>query len=414
MNKCKIRLFRKLLKYTLGKNLRYYIDFIFFSFGFFISTFISLLITVLINKNLTQIELGEFSYNKSILEFSAYILTLTIYRSYLRFNTNGTSLVLKQIVNVITKISLSLLIIISYFLTNSLIASLFAFFILFEERLYFTRSVMYTSGVNKLRIGSYLLTLLSIFCFVLFDNITAEKVLFSYGLGFLFAIFFYKKKFPINNDKGIVYAKDILFFCLPGLGSILVKWSLDVSAQLLLKEYFDFIEVSKFAVALRILMSIKLFSSLFMMFYPMVYYREIQKGNVNLITKMRFGMISFMFFISLLAFCFANQLYTLMGASSYLEYIGLFRILIIAEFIFIIGNFWGTYLSFALKTHISLFIVFIGALTNIIMLILTLKNYGIYMAAYSILVSNTLISLLLLNFSYRQEIKFLSINLRKD
>lgn len=409
MSKLKNGLLKKLLKFAGKTKLRYYIDFFYFSIGFFFSTFLALLTTILINKNLSKAELGEFSYNKSILELFAYFFTLTIYRSYLRFNINGVSIVLKRIVSLITKIAILLLIALAFYLTNSIMATLFAFFIIFEERTYFTRSLMNTVGFNKIKIGAAFLTVSTVFFFCQFGRISADKVLFSYGVGFLIALLFYKKKYPENNDKGKLTTKTILLFSIPALGSILIKWSMDVTAQFLLKEYFDFVEVSKFAVALRVLLIVKLFSNLLMMYYPMVYYREIQKRNKVLISKMRFGISLLMFLISLLAFYFAKEIYWLMGASSYLEYLSIFRILLIAEFIFLLGNLWGTYLGFALKTHISLFIYATGSLTNILILLFALKEYGINVAAYSILISNIIILILVLFFVKRQESKYLSI-----
>jgi O-antigen/teichoic acid export membrane protein len=386
--KLKPRVYRFLLSKISKKKAKYYLDFFFFAIGFFVSSLLALFISVNVNSELSKPELGKLSYNKSALELCAYILTLTIYRSYLRFNVNGLSAVLHHYVNIVCKVALVILAIVAVFFTGSIITILFAFFVLFEQKLYLNRSLMAVKRLNLLKIGAAGVTLIAILIFSNYYTLTSDYVLFAYGLGFLVAVFFSSKSFKRHDDSAVLNLKTVLLFSFPALGAILVKLSLDVSAQFLLKEFFDFEEVSKFAIALRVLLSVKLFSSLFMMFYPPIYFREIQNKNGSFIEKIRLSLIGLMLIVSVLAYIFAHQIYQLMGAYEYLEYVNIFRLLIIAEFVFVSGSLYSTYLSYALKPHVSLIIYAIGAIVNVTLLFLFLKSKGIEFAAYSVLISN--------------------------
>jgi len=407
----KISFFKWALSKANKEKVRYFIDFIYFAIGFFFATFLSMLISIQVNRNLVPEELGRLAYNKSILELSAFIFSLTLHRSYLRFNVNGISSVVKQLTSIVVKFAVILVGIVAYYLTNSWLPVLFSLFVLYEERIYFARSIMRIRDVNLLKIGAALITLCFIFVISKYGNLNSNKVLFAYGLGFLLSLVFYRKeKSKIVHDRFDLPIKTVLLFALPGLISLLIKYSLDASAQVLLKSFFDFSEVAKFAIALRVMLAIKLFSALLMMFYPTIYYREIQTRNKRFIFSLRAAMVLIMFLISTAAYIFAKPLYILMGASAYIDYVEIFHVLIIAEFIFIIGNFWGTYLSFALKTHISMFIFGAGALINLFLLVAFLQRYGVYLAAWSILISNVVMTFLFIFLSLKPELKYLNIN----
>jgi O-antigen/teichoic acid export membrane protein len=96
-----------------------------------------------------------------------------------------------------------------------------------------------------------------------------------------------------------------------------------------------------------------------------------------------------------------------MGASDYMEYSYMYSFLVISEFFFVIAGLWGIYLSYALKTHVTLLIYLLGAVFNIIILGLFLPLYGIIVAPLSILTTNIFMATLMFIVSFRMERKFL-------
>jgi hypothetical protein len=403
----KFKLFRFVLTKLSKDKARYFIDFIVFGIGFFMSTGIALCISIIVNKNMNKEELGLYNYNKSLLEFAAYASSLLLYRGYLRFNITGNNISLFNKVKFVNFIAFVFLEILAYYLTRSYWALLFPFFIFYEERLYFFRSLMIVKKVNFLKISSSLLSLSLLLIFLHFNFIEPNFVLFAYGLGFILALLFYFNKKKIKKDFEIITWRKILFYSLPGLGAVIVRLSLDVSSQYLIKSEFDLIELSKYAIATRVLLSIKLFSSLLMMFFPILYFREIKIKNINFINRTRIMSLSLMLLIVILSIIFRNQIYWLMGASDYMEYSYMYSFLVISEFFFVIAGLWGIYLSYALKTHVTLLIYLLGAVFNIIILGLFLPLYGIIVAPLSILTTNIFMATLMFIVSFRMERKFL-------
>jgi O-antigen/teichoic acid export membrane protein len=390
MNKKKVT-FAKAFTRLPGLNSKYGKDFIHFAIGFFITSFIALFTSIYVNKNLNQENLGRLTYYKSLLELLSFVFTFLLYRSYLRFNAQGVSRVAVRIVRAVSIFAVLALSIASFVLTDSVFAVFFAFFVLYEERLYFFRSIMDTGRLNILRIGAAAITFASVFFINYFYHLEGELVLMSYGLGFLISLFLFKKSDPVRENNEEVSLKKILLFSLPALGSVLIKVSQDFWAQFFIKEYFDFSLVSTFSIAMRVLLAVKLFSSLLMMYYPSIYFREIKKKNRTLIHKIRLYMSGFMMLVCTVAIIFANQLYVLMGANEYLDYVLYFRILVLAELLFIIGGFFGTYLAYILKTHVSMVVFGLGSVINITLLLIFLQSHGVVVAAYAILATNIFI-----------------------
>lgn len=403
----KYRLHKKLLQSYNKDKIRYFYDFVIFGLGFFISSFIGLIISILVNKGLPKEELGLFNYNKSVLEFLTYVFTLVMYRSYIRFNITGLNVSLKSKVKKINYLAFILISLVAYYLTESIFSLFFAFFVFFEERLYLFRSLMLVKKVNFLKITVSLITLILISILVFTDHLNPNYIFFCYGIGFFLSLFFKNSNYKKLDTEEIRW-KTILLYTLPVLGSMLVKLSLDIVSQYLIKDNFNPLELSKYAIATRVLLSVKVFSSLFMMFFPVIYFREIKKKNGKFINKLRF-LISFsMLIIIAFAIYYRELIYTLMGASKYIEFTNLFSILVVSEFMFVLGGLYGVYLSYALKTQYALLIYTSGALLNLIVLHYFLNTQGINMAAYSILISNILMTALFVIFSYRLEFKYIN------
>lgn len=409
----------KVIKFLIrrfGKNIsKYLIDFSSFGFWYMISSFLALIINVLINYSLEPIEYGKYSYNRSILELSASVLSLNIYASYLRFNVNGVSIVLKKYVCRITVIALLLLGAIVLYLTRSLLALPYILFLLYNERSYMARSVMDIKSVSVLRVGACLMTLFILsLLFYTKNTINSNIVLSSLGIGYALSLFFYNQKYREVDDKGVLSLKQILLFVLPSATIIIVNWLINLSGQVFIKHAYGYVDVANYAIAQRIISIIKLVSSMFMMFYPVVYFKEMNTKNYASVHKIRKYIIFLMTAITLFAFVFSKQLYCIMGASKYSDYIIYFNILLFSEWLFTISSFYAQYLAFVLKTHITLIICSVGAFINLAILYLFLNRYGVITAAYAVLISNIVMSIFYFFLSYRKEKEYMCKNQSND
>lgn len=408
MNTTSTRIIKKLLR-RLGKsNTKYILDFLSFGIWYVISAFIALFVNVLINSSLTPEEFGKYTYSRSILDLLAIALPLQLYASYLRFNTKGVSVVLKSLVFRITIATSVILAIVAYILTHSIISITFCFLIAYNERMYMARSVMDVKSVNVIKMLSVSVTLLFIISLkmigVKFDS---NLILLALGLGYLISLYFYKKNYKEIDDRESLRYKTIFVFTLPTLAIVIVNWLLSVSGQVIIKQYYGYEELSHYAIAQRLIAVIKLFSGMMLMFYPMVYYREVAKKNIKTIKILRGSMSGIMIFIGIIAFLFTPYVYKILGASQYLEYIAFFRILVVGEVIFTISSFYGTYLGFSLQTYKSLIICALGAVVNLLILFAFLQTHGIGIAAYAILISDIIMAFLIYWFAYRKECVYL-------
>ncbi len=397
---------QKLSFLRVGKN-GYKKDFFSFAIGFFLTALLALFTTIIVNKNLTKAELGEFSFYKSTFELLSYVLTLLVYRSYLRFNSNGVSLYTVKFVSRLSIFALIVLSIVIFFVTGNIFSALFSLFIVYEERTYFFRSILNTKSLNYTRIGAALITFVSVLIFANVGSLTSNDIFISYGVGFCCAIFMYRKNYSIKDDNEELNVRKLLLFSFPALLTLLIKLSLEYNVQLTVKEYFGFVELSKFSIAIRVLLSVRLFSNMINMFYPSVYFRELETGNFTLIKKIRRLMILVVFSATLIAFFFTDELYLLMGAKKYIEFSGLFKILLLSELFFTLSNFYGIYLSHLYKTIQMLIIYFIGALINLFVLFSFINNFGVHAAAYAMLASNIFLFTFHFFYTKRKEDRFM-------
>lgn len=127
--------------------------------------------------------------------------------------------------------------------------------------------------LNIQRVIAVFVTLLVTIFIVLFQNkdgvVSAYIILISYSLGYATCFWFYRSKYNSESFvKEQVRYSILLKFCFPAALLIIVDWSLNYTSQLLIKNEFGYTELAPYAVAQNALSSIKLFTGLFLMFYP--------------------------------------------------------------------------------------------------------------------------------------------------
>ena len=379
-----------------------------FAFGYFIAAFFSFLIISLINKLLEPSEMGRYSYYKSIFELIYAVLSINIYSAYLRFNLNGENKKLTRLVITIVLIATVILAIIVGISIECILCSLFSLILLYNERMYFFRSLLDIKKLNWIRITPAIITISIIYTisFIFKKQLNASIIFIAYGMGYSFVLFFFgKNNYKIDNSP--INIKNVLAYCIPSVGLIIVDWILNLSSQILIKEYFSFTELSYYAIAQRLLLVVKLFSGLFLMFYPMLYFKEIKKRNYEFLSKARMFILISIFLIILLFFVFSKYTYILMGAEFYLSYQNIFRVLLFSEFFKVASSIFGLFLSYKIQTYKNLIILSVGSVINVALLLLFLQKYGLMVAAYSNLVSNIIICVFYYFYSYRLEMKYL-------
>lgn len=101
---------------------------------------------VLVNKSLLPVQMGEYAYLKSILDLLVTVLGLNLYDSYLRFNSIKCNVGLVKKVQAILFLSLIVFMIVIYCLTNDFFCIIYSAALLFNERVYFFRSIIATKN----------------------------------------------------------------------------------------------------------------------------------------------------------------------------------------------------------------------------------------------------------------------------
>lgn len=402
-------IFLKILSRLGVSNKKFYIkDFISFSIGYFVAAFISFLTIFSVNKILTPYELGKYSYYKSIFDLVFGILSLNIYQSYLRFNLKGKNINLSKLVLKIVLISIFLSSIFVAIYTKCIYCALYSLLIIYNERLYYLRSMLDTKNLNWIRIIPPIITLILIGSIFYFNGKMDHKsVLICYGIGFSFVIFYFRKNNKIVIDKSSINIKEIFLFCFPVTGIILLNWTIELSAQVIIKYYYSYEVLANYSIAQRSLLVVKMFSGLFLMYYPMLYYKEISKLNNSFIKKSRMGILISMSIIIIIFFLFSSSVYKIMGADKYIDSVYIFNILLISEFFKITASLLGLFLTYKIKTYKNFMVLLMGALVNVTLLMLFLSRLGIGFAAVSSAITNIIITILYFQISYKKERKYL-------
>ena len=382
-------------------------DFINFSFGYFLCAFLSLIVTALVNKNLSRYELGAYSYNKSLFELLVSLASLSIYSAYLRFNVNGVNIRLREIIQKYIIIISIILFIIFFFISDSLIASFYCLILFYNERTYYYRSLFKTNKLNILRILTTLTTFILTFSLVSFykEKLSSSIILFFYAIGYSVSLIFFTIKDKIEVQSEEVPFQTVLKYCVPGALLLLVDWVFVFSSQYIIKQNYGYADLAPFAISQRAMLAVKLITGLYLMFYPTLYFKEFAKKNFSFIRYSRLFIICSLFLCISLCFIGSKYIYILLGADNYIQYQSYFHILLLAEFFKVLASIYGLYLTFKIRALTSLGILSIGTVVNILIIYFFIGKYGIVMACYSAVFAYFVVLCLMLMISYRSELK---------
>jgi O-antigen/teichoic acid export membrane protein len=189
------------------------------------------------------------------------------------------------------------------------------------------------------------------------------------------------------TDKENITLRYILKFTIPIVLTTIVIWIAQVSDQIIMKEYLSITDLANYAIGYRIIAVIQIFTSLFLIYYPMLYFEEANKKNHTVINKIRYAFILLLFFVTVALIIFRKYLYILLGATQYLDYTNIFIFLAIAEYIRTVSGFYLIYRDFTLQVWYGTITIGISALISVILNIIFIPNFGIYFAAFTQLLS---------------------------
>ena len=382
-----------------------------FSYGEIIG-FVSLyLVSFLINKKLSEEQLGAFSYNYNLILFIYPIFSLNIFENYLRFlskkeiNKDNLKKTIKKVALLST---LVLFICISFFF-GEIKSAFLSFIILYNERLYYFRGTVKTTLYSLLKVLSSSLILIFVLTSIWLDSLNYSNIIFCYGLSYLIStivghvITSKEKNESIGNNVQLsVLAK----YSLPIVGTSIVTWLLNFSDLYFIEYFYSLKEVGEYAISNRALNIIRIITGLFLVYWPIIYFREFDCKNYLKAQKIRIVYIVILAIFSIITIYFSTIIYIATGASKYLNYTSYFKLLTIAEFFRIVAGLFLTYRSFRIQTYYNLFSIIFVAIFNIILNILFLKTFGVIFAAYSTLIATLLYFLISIFVSLLPEYKY--------
>lgn len=324
-------------------------QFIEFGIGYAITLVLGYFLMRQINLSLTETEMGKFSFISSLVLILAPVFYISAPQAYLRFHeSHQISQKLRQFLMPFYWFSFIGLAVVIFCLTRSYIAWVYALLPFFTEKTYLLRCEMKMRQLNILRSLELLVPLSLIFICgsVKKSVLNSNDILLFYGLGYAVSFFFIcrlKNAAPIEHKKVITYLIPVIF--TGGLVTLLNNIGV-----LLAKYFLGYEAAGNMGVAARSLIFIRSLTAFFLMFYPMIYFREAEKGNQKIIQIYRFVMLASVgFFTGLLVF-FAPIFYRILGASEYLNTVHLFIMLAIAEFMNFGVDVFGIYFGLEIKT----------------------------------------------------------------
>lgn len=390
--------------------------------GFIIGGIIAIVLgyvgNFLINKNLSKEDMGLFSYYYNLFGLLASIFSLNIYSTYLRFNTERfNTKQLKRNVKLTSSISTLLLGIVIFAISKNILITTYAFLILFNERTYFFRTEKNIRKMNGLKYLSSMVLIILLFYFVRSNKLSFDKALLSYGVGYIVSViigWFIDRKESVNSyhinseDKESVTLKKLFKYTIPVTLTAVVSWFSHVSDQVVMKQYLSLTELGTYAISYRIIVVVQIFTSLFLMYYPMLYFEEADNNNYSLINKIRNSFIFVLLLFVIVLIIGRKYVYILLGADQYLEFTNIFIYLIIAEFFRIVAGLYLTFRSYTLQTSYALVAILIPTVIQLIMNIIFIPRFGVYFAAITQVASAAIYLIITLYIAIKPERKYFS------
>ena len=317
--------------------------------GYVAVLFLNYGLNFLLNKKLSPEELGLFSYVQGLINILYPILCLAYYNAYLRFHKEHTlSEDLLHTGLPFHLFSALICAIVIAVITKSFIPLCYAMIVFFTEKQYILRVQMQIWRLNLLRCMELLIPLTIMFILFLTEkNVKASWVLFFYGIGFCTS-FLFSPKSKLNQEK--ISKKDLFKYLFPVVGTSFITFALMNTGVIFAKNFFGLQGAAEWGVAFRAVMIYKSLTSIFLIFFPMLYFREAGKNNYRIINIYHTGIILFALIMILPFILFPDLIYTLLGAARYKESSMLLVYLIGGELFNFAASLYGLFFDFEINT----------------------------------------------------------------
>ena len=328
----------------IRKDFRSFLE---FGIGYALMLAVNLLVVREINRTLTKVEMGRFSFISSLVQLLMPVVTFSAQQAYVRFQKeHQISAALRKFLLPFFWTASLILAVLVFCLTRSWLAVLYACAPLFVEKTYLLRCQLCIGRMNVLQVLSQLVILAALLIGCRYFKFTADIVLGLYGMSYLTAVFFLPRKF--SDDA--VEKHDVLRYLWPIVFTTLCTAFLANCSVIIARYFFDDATVGSIGVAARMALSFNCMFDFFMMFYPLIYMREAAKNNFKLIALYRriIMLIAFTLFAGMVL-C-GKYIYLILGAGKYLDSTMLFVILAGVILFNFIANIYWLYFDYEIKT----------------------------------------------------------------
>ena len=323
------------------------LQFMEFGLGYFAVLIVGYLLVRKINLSLSDIEMGRFSYVQSIVTIVAPVLYLAAPQAYLRFHEDHcVPTQLRAFLMPFYWFAFAALVLLIFFCTRSFVALLYAFFPFFMEKTYFLRAQMEVRKLNILRTLELLLPLVALYAATSCMELTGDMVLSFYGIGYAVSFLFRAR----GTSDGEINRREVVRYLTPIVFTSLLVFVFNNVSVVVSKYFWGYEAAGQMGVAVRALLFLRSLSGLFMMFYPMIYFREAKKGNYGIVRLYRNVITMMVASFAAGLVVFSPFVYRILGAAAYLETVNVFRILVLAEFFNFLVDVYCLYFALEIKT----------------------------------------------------------------
>ena len=192
-------------------------------------------------------------------------------------------------------------------------------------------------------------------------------------------------------------------FSLPMIPGILSAWMLNLSDRVIIEKYFSLGELAQYSVAFKISSIILLlFGAVNMAYVPYFYEKAKQPDQTsakNVLSFFNYIFVTVIIYGSFYLALYSNDIIGILLDSRYHSITFLIPIFVISVVLNLITGFINLMFNQHKKSIQLMLITLLGAVVNVILNYLLIPKYGLYGAAFTTLISSTLIFLFSLIFS---------------
>lgn len=325
-------------------------QFVWFAFGYAVALVLGYVLLREINLALSETEMGRYSYVTSFVGVVSLALGLAAPQAYLRFHDeNRHSPVLRRILLPLFTLASFGMAAVLWYNFRSPFALLFAVQPFFDERVYAFRGQMRAVSANVLKVVQIAVPLVGVMLLARTGGdggLTAATVFGLYGLGYLASFCFPLKLVTCAAPD----RKTVFKYLAPVMVTLFAGAFIYDLSVIVAKQFFGYEAAARMGVAARNLIFVRALFTVFMMLYPVIYFREMKAARFGTIRLYRVFVVGLAFVFCALMVAFAPLLYRVTGAAAYLDAVNLFRFLTAAAFCDFLFDVCGLYFQHAITT----------------------------------------------------------------